>query len=154
MVHRASVRTDASARQRTEANQVDVQQETTTEDANRATMMRFWEAMETRNAAALTGLAHPDIIMEWPQSGERFTGLDRALGALQAQEVTPEMAGEPSLEGCGDIWVARAPLRYGEDLYHYVGIFTVEDGKVRRTTEFFGAPFPPNPARAAFTDPS
>lgn len=154
MVHRAAVRTDGSARQRTEANQVDVQEGSATEDANRVAMMRFWEATETRDVAALTALAHPDIVMEWPQSGERFTGIDNALGALRAQEVTPEMAGEPSLEGCGDVWVARAPLRYGEDIYHYVGIFTVEDGKVRRTTEFFGAPFPPNPARAEFTDPS
>lgn len=126
---------------------------TTAEDANRATMMRFWEATESGNLESAAELVHPDITMEWPQSGERFSGLENALGALRATEVKPEMAGEPSLEGCGELWVARAPLRYGDDIYHYVGIFQVEDGKIRRTTEFFGAPFPPNPGRAAFSDP-
>jgi ketosteroid isomerase-like protein len=137
----------------TEARPVDVQDPATTEAVNRATMMRFWEATESGNLESAAELVHPDITMEWPQSGERFSGLDNALGALRATEVKPDMAGEPSLEGCGDLWVARAPLRYGDDIYHYVGIFRVEDGKIRRTTEFFGAPFPPNPGRAQFSDP-
>ena len=132
---------------------MDVQEPVTTEDANRATMMRFWEATESGNVEAAAELVHPDITMEWPQSGERFSGLDNALGALRATEVKPEMAGEPSFVGCGDLWVARVPLRYGDEIYHYVGIFSLEDGKIRRTTEYFGAPFPPNPGRAGFSDP-
>ncbi len=126
---------------------------TTAEDANRATMMRFWEATESGNLESAAELVHPDITMEWPQSGERFSGLENALGALRAAEETPEFAGEPSLEGCGDLWVGRVPLRYGEEIYHYVGIFSLEEGKIRRTTEYFGAPFPPNPGRSAFSDP-
>jgi ketosteroid isomerase-like protein len=124
------------------------------DEPNRQTMMRFWEAAEARDLETLASLAHPDIVMEWPQSGERFVGRENALGALGAQEEKPEVAGEPSLDGCGDVWVARAPLRYGEDIYHYVGIFTLENGQIRRSTEYFGAPFPANPARAAFTEPS
>ena len=124
------------------------------DEPNRQTMMRFWEAAEARDLETLASLAHPDIVMEWPQSGERFAGRENALGALGAQEEKPEVAGEPSLDGCGDVWVARAPLRYGEDIYHYVGIFTLENGQIRRSTEYFGAPFPANPARAAFTEPS
>lgn len=121
--------------------------------ANRATMMRFWEAAETRDLDVLASLVHPQVVMEWPQSGERFTGVKNALGALRSQEEKPEIAGEPVLDGCGDIWVARVPLRYGAEIYHYVGIFALEDGRIRRSTEYFGAPFPPNPARAEFTDP-
>jgi ketosteroid isomerase-like protein len=122
-------------------------------DENRETMERFWAAAESGDVDTLAALAHPDIVMEWPQFGERFTGVDNALGALRAQEQSPEPAGEPSLEGCGDVWVARVPLRYGEDIYHYVGIFQLEEGRIRHSTEYFAAPFPPNPARAAFSDP-
>jgi ketosteroid isomerase-like protein len=132
---------------------MDLREETRTEDVNRETMMRFWAATESGDEAALIALVHPDVVMEWPQSGERFTGVDNALGALRAQEQKPEIAGEPMLDGCGDVWVARVPLRYGEDIYHYVGIFTVEDGRIRHSTEYFGAPFPANPSRAAFSDP-
>jgi ketosteroid isomerase-like protein len=123
------------------------------DDPNRSAMMRFWEAAESGDLDLLRSLAAPDIVMEWPQSGERFSGIANALGALQAQQEKPEPAGEPSIDGCGSLWVARAPLRYGDDIYHYVGIFTVEDGRIRRSTEYFGAPFPPNPARAEFSDP-
>ncbi len=132
---------------------MDLKESTRTEDVNRETMERFWAAAESGDLDTLTSLVAPDIVMEWPQSGERFTGIDNALGALRAQDQKPEPAGEPALEGCGDVWVARAPLRYGSDIYHYVGVFTLRDGMIRRSTEYFGAPFPPNPARAAFTDP-
>jgi ketosteroid isomerase-like protein len=124
------------------------------EAENRATMTRFWAAAEARDIDMLASLTHPDLVMEWPQSGERFSGRDNALGAMQAQEEKPEVAGEPSLEGCGDIWIVRAPLRYGADIYHYVGVFTLEAGRIKRSSEFFAAPFPANPARAAFSDPS
>lgn len=124
-----------------------------TEDANRATMLRFWELTEAGQMEGVVDLVDPEIVMEWPQSGERFSGVANALRAMRATEEKPEMAGEPSLDGCGDTWVARVPLRYGEDIYQYVGIFMLEDGRIRRSTEYFGAPFPANPARAPFTDP-
>jgi hypothetical protein len=46
------------------------------------------------------------------------------------------------------------PLRYGSDPYHYVGIFELDDGRLRRVTEYFGAPFPAQAARAPFADRS
>jgi len=30
---------------------------------------------------------HADMVMEWPQSGERFVGREHALGAMHAQEL-------------------------------------------------------------------
>jgi len=44
------------------------------------------------------------------------------------------------------------PLRYGEDVYHYVGVFELEGDKIRRTTEYFGAPFPAQEGRAKFAE--
>jgi ketosteroid isomerase-like protein len=114
----------------------------------------FLEATERRDYDAMRGYVHPDVEMTWPQSGERFKGVDAALGALLATEEKPEIAGEPMIMGEGDTWVITMPLRYGADTYHYAGVFELEDGRVRRTTEFFGAPFPPNPARAQFALPA
>lgn len=123
-------------------------------DGNRQLMMEFWEAAERRDVQALARMVHPDVVMSWPQSGERFTGLENAIGALQAQEQPPELAGEPRLLGSGDLWVSLVPLRYGTDIYHYVGVFELQDGLVRRSTELFGAPFPAQPGRARFADPA
>jgi hypothetical protein len=121
-------------------------------DVGRAVMERFWQATEARDLETLFKLVHPDVHVHWPQSGERFSGRDNAMAALEAAAVKPEVAGEPRLLGCGDVWVASVPLRYGSEVNHYVGVFELEDGLIRRTTEYFGAPFAPNPARAGFAN--
>lgn len=125
-------------------------QTTTASDEGRAVLERFLAAMERKDYAAMAELAHPQVEMSWPQSGERFVGRDNALGALLATEEKPELAGQPRIVGQGSYWVLTMPLRYGADLYHYAGIFEFERGLVRRTTEFFGAPFPAQPGRAQF----
>jgi len=115
---------------------------------------RFLAASERRDYESLMHLAHPEIEMSWPQSGERFVGRENAIGALLATEEKPEFAGEPRIVGSGSTWVLTLPLRYGDDIYHYAGIFELEDGLLRRATEFFGAPFPAQPARAPFASPT
>lgn len=120
----------------------------------RAILEQFLAATERRDYPAMASFAHPQIDMSWPQSGERFIGRDNALGALLATEEKPEFAGEPRIVGEGSSWVLTLPVRYGADIYHYAGIFELEDGLIRRSTEFFGAPFPAQPARAPFAAPS
>jgi SnoaL-like domain len=129
--------------------------ETTRPTANgREVLERFLEATEQRDYATMASFAHPNIEMAWPQSGERFLGRDNAMAALLATEEKPELAGEPRIVGDGSTWVLTMPLRYGADIYHYAGIFELEDGVIRRSTEFFGAPFPAQPARAPYAEPS
>jgi hypothetical protein len=100
----------------------------------------------------MRALVHEDVTMEWPQSGERFRGVDNAAGALAATEVKPEVAGEPRIAGEGRHWTMRMPLRYGDDVYHYVGVFEIEGGRIARSTEYFGAPFPAQEGRARFAE--
>jgi hypothetical protein len=122
------------------------------EQSGEATITRFMEAVERGDFETVTSLAAEDIVMEWPQSGERFRGRENALGAVSAQTEKPEIAGEPRLVGSGDVWVIMMPLRYGEEIHHYVGVFELEGGKIRRTTEYFGAPFPAQEFRAQYVD--
>jgi len=129
-------------------------QTTSRPTSGREVLEQFLEATERRDYAAMAALAHPDIDMSWPQSGERFIGRDNALAAMLATEEKPEIAGEPRVVGDGSTWVLTIPLRYGADIYHYAGIFELEDGLIRRSTEFFGAPFPAQPARAPFAAPA
>jgi hypothetical protein len=98
----------------------------------------------------IEALLHDDFVMEWPQSGERFVGRHHAVGAMRSQQAVPEVAGEPRIVGSGDVWVAMMPLRYGSDIAHYVGVLELADGKIRRGTGYFGAPFPAQDYRAAF----
>ena len=90
--------------------------------------------------------------MEWPQSGERFRGRENVLGAMGAVEVKPQVAGSPRLIGSGQTWVLMVPLRYGEDLFQYVAVLELEEGRIRRATGYWGAAFPAQASRAAFLD--
>jgi ketosteroid isomerase-like protein len=127
-------------------------EEAPVDESKREFVERFIEATERGDLDALAAMAHEDIIMEWPQSGERFRGRQNALAALRAQETKPEMAGEPRMIGSGDVWVLMTPLRYGDEIHHYVGVYELRDGKIGRATEYFGAPFPAQEFRAEFTD--
>lgn len=121
--------------------------------SGREVVMRILDAAERQDVEALRPLMHERIVGEWPQSGERFTGPDNAMGAMTATEVKPEVVGEPRIIGAGDTWVMMLPLRYGTDPYHYVGVYELEDGLLRHVTEYFGAPFPAPASRAPFADP-
>jgi ketosteroid isomerase-like protein len=124
----------------------------TTDQANREVVERFFAASEQGDRAALDALMDDDMVMAWPQSGERFRGRDNVLGAMAAVEVKPEFAGEPRLIGSGPIWVLMVPLRYGEEVLDYVAVLELEGGRIKRGTGYWGAPFPAQPARAPFLD--
>ena len=47
-------------------------------------------------------------------------------------------------------WVLMVPLRYGEDILHYVAVLEVHGGRICRGTGYWGAPFPAQASRAPF----
>jgi len=120
--------------------------------ANRDLVERFFAASERGDASALAAMIDDDMVMEWPQSGERFRGRENVLGAMGAVEVKPQFAGSPRLIGSGQTWVLMVPLRYGEDVLEYVAVLELAEGRIRRATGYWGAPFPAQDARAAFLD--
>ena len=119
---------------------------------NRSLVERFFAAQERGDVDELAALMDDDMVMEWPQSGERFRGRDNVLAAMAAVEVKPEFAGTPRIVGSGSVWVLMVPLRYGEDVLQYAAIVELAAGRVRRATGFWGAPFPAQAARARFVD--
>jgi ketosteroid isomerase-like protein len=119
---------------------------------NREIVERFFAASERGDLAALTDLVDDEMVMEWPQSGERFRGRENVLGAMAAVEVKPQFAGTPRLIGSGSIWVLMVPLRYGDDVLQYVAVLELEGGRIRRATGYWGAPFPAQESRATFLD--
>ena len=119
---------------------------------NRELVERFFAASERGDLAALETMVDDGIVMDWPQSGERFRGRENVLGAMAAVEVKPQFAGSPRLVGSGELWVLTVPLRYGEDVLQYVAILELERGRIRRATGYWGGPFPAQASRAAFVD--
>ena len=119
---------------------------------NRELVEAFFAASERGDGAAVAAMIDDQMVMEWPQSGERFRGRENVLGAMAAVDVKPQFAGSPRLIGSGQLWVLTVPLRYGEEVLQYVAIVELENGRIRRATGFWGSPFPAQDARAAFVD--
>ena len=125
---------------------------TDSDRANRDLVERFFAASERGDMSALVTMIADDMVMAWPQSGERFSGRENVLAAMAAVEVKPQFAGAPRLIGSGHLWVLMVPLRYGEDVLQYVAILELDEGRIKQATGYWGAPFPAQDARAAFTD--
>ena len=130
----------------------DPRPEGSSDKANRALIERFFAASERGDAAEIATLIDEQMVMEWPQSGERFRGRANVLGAMAAVERKPEFAGTPRLVGSGDVWVMMVPLRYGEEVLQYVAVLELAGGRIRRATGYWGAPFPAQDSRAPFID--
>ena len=122
------------------------------DQSNREVVERFFAASERGDADVAAALVDDEMVMEWPQSGERFVGRANVLAAMGAVEVKPEFAGQPRLVGSGSLWVLMVPLRYGRDVLQYVAVLELEGGKIRRATGYWGAPFPAHASRAPFAD--
>jgi ketosteroid isomerase-like protein len=120
--------------------------------SNRELVEQFLMAGQQGDLDAMAALLHEDMLMEWPQSGERFRGRDNAAAAMRAQEVKPELAGDARFVGSGDVWVVMMPLRYGNDIVHYVAVLELEEGTIRRGTGYFAAPFPAQASRAKYAE--
>ena len=55
--------------------------------ANRGLVERFFAASERGDRDEVSALVHDDMVMDWPQSGERFRGRDeRRAGKQQGDD--------------------------------------------------------------------
>ena len=120
--------------------------------SDREVVERFFAASERGDADVIATLVDDEMVMEWPQSGERFVGRANVLAAMAAVEVKPEFAGQPRLIGSGGLWVLMVPLRYGTDVLQYVAVLELEGSRIKRATGYWGSPFPAQDARAPFAD--
>jgi hypothetical protein len=104
----------------------------------------------------LTERGDPDVVSEYPQSGERFKGRDRIVEMNQsypaATGTRPTFALR-EFRPAGDLAVVEGSIDYGDGkAVSYVGVVQAKDGRVTRMTEYFGDPFPAPDWRKPFAE--
>jgi hypothetical protein len=73
---------------------------------------------------------HPDAVLEFPQSGERFEGVESFRG-WRAEYPTPTAPEITDVRGEGDVWVAELTIAYGDGPTSYgVDILEFRDEKI------------------------
>jgi len=98
-------------------------------------------------ARLMSELASPDMVQEWPQSGERIRGRDNIAAVNQNYEGATGTAPKMTLRRIlkpGAAWVAESTIDYGDGTpVSCVSIIETDaDGKIVKTTDYFASPFP------------
>jgi SnoaL-like domain len=117
----------------------------------RARIQEHWEASERGDAETEHAIYATDAILDYPQSGERFTGRSK----IQAQR-----GGHPAerhfavrrIQGCGDLWVSECVITYDGAPTYSVSVMELSDGLVTHETQYFADPFAAAPSRAALAE--
>jgi ketosteroid isomerase-like protein len=109
---------------------------------------RIRKCFEEQDWSTLGTLYHEDAVQEWPQPGERFVGRDNILAVAKNYPALPEIKGFRVVAEADNLAVTELMLDYGGRLNHAIGITEVDDGKIRKRTEYWNEPFEAPESRA------
>ncbi|HSL71418.1 MAG TPA: nuclear transport factor 2 family protein [Longimicrobiales bacterium] len=111
------------------------------DDANGRAVEALISAINRGDRDALDAVFTEDVIMEWPQSGERIRGAQNRREVYQRFPALPKVTTRRLL-GSGDLWVLEANLDYGGDIYQCVFVFELRGGRIAKETAYWSKPFP------------
>jgi ketosteroid isomerase-like protein len=119
-----------------------------------AAVRLLWERMEARDWDAVAAQLHPDVVVDWPNTGERYRGRDNYLGMQRAY---PEGWHIEVLRivDAGDTVVSEVRVDQDDKRYFAASFFELEEGRIARAVEYWsdGEPQAPPPWRSRWTEP-
>jgi hypothetical protein len=93
-----------------------------------------------------------DVVMEWPQSGERIVGGQNRREVYSRFPSLPHVTPRRTT-GSGDLWVLEASLDYGDgDPFQCVFVFEMRGGLIARETGYWSKAFPAPDWRAPWVE--
>jgi len=122
------------------------------EARSRGTIDALIAAINARDLAALDRVFAQDVLMEWPQSGERIRGNANRREIYSRFPSLPKVTPR-QLTGSGDSWALEAALDYGDgDPFLAVFLFQLRDGLIAKETAYWSKPFPAPDWRAPWIE--
>ena len=118
----------------------------------RAALERHWAASAAGNQDAEHEIYHDDVILEYPQSGERIRGRHNVQAQRSEHPDRPSGFVVRRIVGGGDLWVTEYVITYNERRVNTVSIMEFQTGKVVRETQYFAEPFEPAAWRAQWVE--
>ncbi len=120
---------------------------------NRATIGALVAAINGKDLAELDRVFTEDVVMEWPQSGERINGGENRRAIYSRFPSLPKVTPR-RVTGSGDVWVLEASLDYGDgDAYQCVFLFQMRNGLIAKEVAYWAKPFPAPDWRAPWVEP-
>ena len=104
----------------------------------RAALERHWSDINDQDV--VHEIYHDDVVLEFPQGGERLVGLANVRAMRDAYPARLALRTE-RIRGSGDLWVAENVITYdGTKSMHTVNIMEFRDGKVNARDDLLWRP--------------
>lgn len=117
---------------------------------NEQAVRRSLEAFNARNWEAYAAEMTPDVVLEYPQSGERFLGPDKCMAQVRAAPSAPHLQLK-RLHSGGNLVVAEMDEVYDSgDSWKAVMVYEFNDGKIVHEIGYWGKEFSAPHWRKAF----
>jgi hypothetical protein len=115
--------------------------------AVRAALERHWAASDASDFDVEHEIYREDVVLDYPQSGERIRGRRKIQQSRTVQPNTKRFTVQRMI-GSGDLWVTEFVLSYDGVPSYVVSIMEFRDGLVAHETQYFADRFDPGPSRA------
>jgi hypothetical protein len=117
----------------------------------RARLLQHWEASERGDLDTEHAIYAADAVLDYPQSGERFTGRSR-IQAQRGEHPAERHFTVRRILGSGGLWVSECVITYDGVPTYSLSVMEVTDGLVTHETQYFADPFPAPASRAALAE--
>ena len=115
--------------------------------AVQAALERHWAASDASDFDVEHEIYREDVVLDYPQSGERIRGRRKIQQSRTVQPNTKRFTVQRMI-GSGDLWVTEFVLSYDGVPSYVVSIMEFRDGLVAHETQYFADRFDPGPSRA------
>jgi hypothetical protein len=117
----------------------------------RVILERHWSVSGADDPDTVSAIYDPDVIVDYPQSGERIRGAANltALRQMYPAKLTFDVR---RISGRDDLWVTEYVIEYDGKPTHTVSIMEFRGDKVVHETLYFGEPFDPPAWRAELVE--
>jgi ketosteroid isomerase-like protein len=119
----------------------------------RRKLEHHWATADRGDQSAAHEIYHDDVVVDWPQSGERVKGRAN-LQALREHYPKELRFATRRILGGGDLWITEYVITYDGRPVHTVSIMELRDGNVARETHYFADPFDPPEWRSRWVEHS
>jgi hypothetical protein len=124
------------------------------DQVTRAALERHWAASAEGNQEAEHEIYHDNVVVEYPQSGERIRGRQNVQALRSHHPAQPSGFVVRRIVGAGRLWVTEYVISYEGRPFHTVSIMEFDSGKVAQETQYFAEPFEPPAWRAKWVERS
>ena len=114
----------------------------------------LWERMQDRDWDAVADQLHPDVVVDWPNTAERYRGRGNYLGMQQAYPEGWRIEVLRILDA-GDTVVSEVRVEQDGKRFFAVSFFELAAGQIVRAVEYWsgGDPEPAPEWRRRWTEP-